>query len=49
METMKGSTRRCVAKIVGTKKETVVIIDDENLGDGSCFVQVISALKDKYR
>jgi len=48
IETMKDSTGRYVAKIVGTNDESVVVIDDGNSVDGPSFVQVIAVLKEKY-
>lgn len=47
IETMKDSTERYVAKIVGTKDENVVVIDDGNSIDEPSFVQVIAVLKEK--
>lgn len=48
IETMKDSAGRYLAKIVGTKDETVVVIDDGNSANGPSFAQVISVLKGKY-
>ncbi|KAL2051855.1 hypothetical protein ABVK25_007770 [Lepraria finkii] len=47
IETMKDSTGRYVAKIVGTNDGSVVI-DEGNSADGPSFAQIISVLKAKY-
>jgi hypothetical protein len=47
IETMKDSTGRYVAKIVGTNDGSVVI-DEGNSANGPSFAQIISVLKAKY-
>lgn len=47
IETMKDSTGKYVAKIVGTNDGSVVI-DDGNSANGPSFAQIISGLKAKY-
>jgi len=47
--TMKDSTGRYVAKIVGTKDESIVVIDDGNSANGPSVAQIISVLKARYR
>ena len=48
IETMKDSTGKYVAKIVGTNDESVVVIDDGNSANGPSFAQIISVLRVKY-
>ncbi|KAL9124524.1 MAG: hypothetical protein Q9217_006149, partial [Psora testacea] len=48
IETMKDITGRYIAKIVGTKDESIVVINEGNSVDGPSFAQIISVLKAKY-
>ncbi|KAI4210729.1 MAG: hypothetical protein LQ351_006404 [Letrouitia transgressa] len=48
IETMKDSTGRYIAKIVGTADESVVVIDDGNSENEPSFAEIISALQRKY-
>jgi len=47
IETMKDSTGKYVAKIVGTN-DGIVVIDDGNSANGPSFAQIISVLKAEY-
>ena len=48
IETMKDTTGRCIAKIVGTEDESIVVIDDGSSVHGPSFAGIITALKAKY-
>lgn len=46
--TLKDSTGRYVAKVVGTNNDNVVVVDDGNSVDGLSFALVKLVLDEKY-